>query len=280
MSRHDHYYPTIDWQGDHKNENVVVWLPAFGDSGSMTARPYIQNLQQQGWTVMVTNHPQGGFKMTDSVNAVLRNLYQTPRDRVLLVGASFGAQILAEVLRHAQSYSLSSKKVSWQFSAICVCGVSAGDDTLKPIGWSRRIHGPVSGSLFKLGQAIQITVGTKSPFDEDDDEVAAAIEPHIQFRKWHFTGRALLEQMNAMASTPPVYDGEFPDVPALILTTKGKDVLLKPQAAEKLARAFTRSWTVRVEESIHCDLTELPSRYGPDIWEFAKMVIETSVAFP
>jgi len=277
VSRSEHFYPEIDWYGDSRAENVVGWLPAFGDSGTMTARPYIEQLNQQGWSVMVTNHHRSGYRMSDTRDEVLRHLLQASRERVLLAGASFGAQAMAEVLRSVTPNSHAAQ-LHGRFSAISICGVSGGQDTLKPIGWSKQIHGPVSGGIFKLGQAIQIMTGSDSPFDEDDPKVGASIKPHQRFRKWHFTGRALLEQMYAMATTPPVFDGEFAGIPALILTTEGDDHLLKAQAANNLLRAFSNGRLEYVDLSIHCDLTELPSQYGPFIWDFADRIISSPVS--
>lgn len=276
MSRPALFIPSIDWSGGFDSENVVVWLPAFGDSGTMTARPYVKNLNQLGWSVMVTNHHRAGFCMNDSVAKVLAQLTQAPRKRILMVGASFGAQIMAEVLRRAApGPGPFYNRLGGRFSVIPVCGMTSGQDSIRSIELVKKFHGPVAGTLFKLGQAWDITTGIRSPYDEDKSDVVASIKPHRRFRKWHFTGRALIEQLYAMATTPPMYPGEFPEIPALILSTSGEDVVLKALATERMARAFPRNWQESVDLSIHCDLTELPSQYGPKIWDFAEMIIET-----
>lgn len=272
MSRPEIFTPDVFYpSGDYRAENVVVWLPAFGDSGTMTSRPYISLLEEQGWRVMVVNHDPKGFCMTHTVNEVLQRLYLVPRKRVLFVGVSFGMQIAAEILRVVKADEAIS------FSVISVCGVSRGEDTLRPIGWAKRFHGPIVGMAFKLLQATFITFGEKSPFDEHDKEVAASIKPHQQFRKWHFSGRALAEQLHAMATTPAILSGEFDGIPVMVISTKGDDVMLKPSAARNVAAAFSPVSRATVDLSIHADLTELPSVYWPPMGSFSRGMIQTPI---
>ena len=275
MSRPAHFFPEIEWYGSPDDENVVVWNPAFGDSGTMTSRPYIPKLGLQGWTVMVPNHNQAGFNMADTVQNIYDELLRVKRQNVLLVGASFGMQCVAELIRIScrRAFDLSDK-----FSVVSVCGVSSGKDTNRPIWPVKYLPGPIlpaAGAFFKYMQARDIERGTKSPFDRDDRDVAESIAPHEKFRKEHFSGLALIQQLKAMATTPPIEEAEFEGIPALVITTAGDDALLKPQAAKNLLAAFHPSYSWKVDLSIHCDLTELPSQYGPPLWDFARTIIET-----
>lgn len=233
------------------------WYPGVGCSGPMTAKQYLPDLIQTGYGYVASNpgdigYPGSSFNMKATVDATIEKIkVETPK-RLFLYGGSQGGCVDIEVIREVRRLGLVPDE---HIHPILDCTPTRGSDVRFPVSLIPYVHGRwVCWFYGHVAAPFFILISKKQKLGPGTD--MEAFRANDTLRKT-MDGGAQLMQAASIGLMKPVRPGEFAGIKALIISTKGKDALIKRKARKRMKLGFPDAEMVEIEDDSHAAVLEL-----------------------
>jgi pimeloyl-ACP methyl ester carboxylesterase len=230
----------------------VIYLPGLQNSGYYTVKQYLTGLRREANVLVVTDYPRNGFDGQALFNQLMRQLGDHGLRDPGIIGMSFGGTVGIDFIRRYQTLGSPNGPVRY----LVAIGVPSDKQDLKsPLAKLTPIlrAGPLTRALYPHLQDLFFAFGPKQvPQRGVDPELVKQHQSYIR----NFDAAGAFEQVRFIYRARPPSTNEFRNIPALILQTRGIDVLVKKQySSPKLAGAFPHHQVIDMP-GIHANLVE------------------------